>query len=143
MPAMQLVQVFFIIWYIVFQWLLYTWPVSLVLLIILGSELEHAPRCWEKKYCLSLTPLAISFLSVLYVTLAIGFPPLRAMNGMLMWAFGQNTMQILMCTQLAGAGLAWCKLKGYRCFFLSLLLMELWIGFWCSYVTGRIMMQLY
>jgi hypothetical protein len=141
---MLLIKVFFFIWYFIFRALMFTWPVSLVLLAILISEIEHAPKKWHGKHFLALTPLAISTVLILYVTLAIAFPPLRFVGHFLTSLGGGlfQLPQILLCAQIGTAGYALYRVKGHRCFFLSLLLVELWIGFWCSLIVSGILMRL-
>jgi hypothetical protein len=139
------IKIFFLLWQIVFQACMYMWPVSLVLIGILFSELDHAPKKWDCKHYLSLAPLVLSLVMVTFTTAALLFPPLRMISVFMMMLGGGMVRipQIFMCLQLASAGYAFSRVKGHRCFFLSLLLVELWIGFWCSIVTGGILMRLH
>lgn len=134
---MDPIRVFITLCWIVMRATWWMWPVSLVLVGILFSEIEHAPRKWECKHALSFLPLLISLASIAFTTLAICFPPLRLFAHI----FGRNLIQALMCFQFGSAAFALYKLENNRCFFLSLLLLEVWIGFWCSIVAGAILMQ--
>ena len=135
MPLFKLVS---ILLGFVAQGLLYSWPITLTLLGILASELPHAPKCWKKDYCLALVPLAISMFMILWVVLAVLIPPLR----MLVHPLGLAAGQLAMAAEIGTAAFAWYQLKEHRCFFLSLMLVELWIGYWATSIAGMILVFL-
>ena len=131
--------IFKVLWFLfnfVFKGLMFSWPISLSLLAILMSELEHAPRKWDHKYWIALAPLGISASMFAWATAAIFFPFLRCLT------FGFNIGQWVLAAEIFAACYAWKQLDGHRCFFLSLLLVELWIGYWATMVAGFILSQL-
>jgi hypothetical protein len=136
MQTISSFRLIFALLYMIGQALFFSWPVTLTLLGILFSELPHAPKNWQKQHLVAFVPLLISKLLVLYVVAAICIPPLRFIS------LGLLTGQLAMVAEIAAAGYALYRLEGHRCFFLSLLLVELWIGFWTTSIAGMILMYL-
>lgn len=129
---LALFQLFSFLWGIVGKALMFSWPVSLVLLAILISEFPHAPKRWERRFCCALTPIAIQVFMVTWAVASIALPFLKFQ--MLGFNLGMGALAL----QIAAAAYAWRKIDEYRCFFLALFLNELWVGFWCSLIAGAI-----
>jgi hypothetical protein len=122
----------------IFQGMLYSWPISLTLVAILVSEIPHAPKQWHRHHLLAFAPLFISLFMILWVVLAVLIPPMRLIAKPL----GLTVGQIAMAAEIATAAFAWYRLEGNRCFFLSLMLVELWFGFWTTSIAGMILLLL-
>ena len=120
----------------IFQGLLYSWPISITLIAILVSEIPHAPKQWHRQHVLAFVPLFISLFMILWVVLAVLIPPMRLIAKPL----GLTAGQIAMAAEIGTAAFAWHKLEGHRCFFLSLMLVELWFGFWTTSIAGMILL---
>jgi hypothetical protein len=128
----MLLRLFAMIFMIAGKILVAFWPVTLVLGGILVSELEHAPRKWECRFGSALLPLAIQFVVVAWAVATFALPFLH------FTLIGMQLGNVFFCFQLAAAAYAWQRCEGYRCFFLALLLNELWLGFWVSIIAGSI-----
>ncbi len=113
--------------------LLFSWPISLALLAILISEFPHAPRKWECRFAYALAPFGIQLVLVAWAVGSLFFPPLK------MLTFGVNFAMPALFLQIVSAVYAWKKVEGYNCFFLALMLLEIWIGFWVSVIAGAIL----
>lgn len=51
---------------------------------------------------------------------------------------GPNLGMAALAAQMLLACYAWKRCEGYRCFFLALLLNELWVGYWSCLIAGAI-----
>jgi hypothetical protein len=129
---LAMVQIFAAIWGIIGKMIMFSWPVSLVLAGILISEFPHAPKRWEGRFCSALLPIGISVFMVAWAVATLPLPFLR-----FGW-LGMNLGMAAMALQILSAAYAFKRCDGYRCFFLALLLNELWIGYWASLIAGVI-----
>lgn len=127
-----LIQVWGMLWSLVARGLMFSWPISLVLLAVLVSEFPHAPKKWENRFCPTLAPLGIQIFMTTWAVLSLVVPLLK-------FSFlGNNLGMAALGVQIVAAAYAWKKVDGYRCFFLALMLNELWIGYWSSLISGAI-----
>ncbi len=113
--------------------LLFSWPISVALLAILISEFPHAPRKWECRFSYALAPFGIQLVLLAWAAGSVFFPPLK------MLTFGLSLAMPALFLQIISAAYAWKKVEGYNCFFLALMLLEIWIGFWVSIIAGAIL----
>jgi hypothetical protein len=129
-----LVQVYFFLISLVGRGMMFAWPITLVLAAILLSEIPHAPRKWECRFCYALAPIGIQLAMLGWAVMSLVCPFLKMAGGMGMQiAMGALFLQIL------SAAYAWKKVDGYRCFFLALMLNEIWAGYWSSIIAGAIL----
>jgi hypothetical protein len=128
----NLVRHFGILWAIIGKILMFSWPVTFVLAAILISELPHAPKKWECRFCSSLFPIAIQMFMVAWAVATFAMPFLK------FYMLGMNLGMAAFALQIGVAAYAWKRCEGYRCFFLALLMNELWIGYWASMIAGVI-----
>lgn len=128
-----LCQVFGLLVMLIGRGLMYSWPISLSLLAILISEFPHAPKRWEGRFCYALAPLGIQVFMLVWAVASLAIPMLRLAG------LGSNLAMFALFAQILAAAYAWKRLDGYRCFFLALMLNELWVGFWASIIAGGIL----
>lgn len=129
---LTLLRIFAMIFMVAGKLLVAFWPVTVILVAILISEWEHRPRKWECRFGSALLPIGIQAGVVAWAVATFVVPFLH------FTLIGGQLVNIIFCFQLAAAGYAWHRCEGYRCFFLALLLNELWLGFWVSLIAGSI-----
>jgi hypothetical protein len=127
-----LIKIFAAIWMFVGRMLVFSWPISAILVAILISEFPHAPKKWECRFGAALIPIAVQIFMVAWAVASIALPILR------FYLLGMNLGMAALAVQVVAAAYAWRKCDGYRCFFLALLMNELWVGYWSCLIAGAI-----
>lgn len=133
--AIALFQVFYFLITLIGRGLLFSWPISLVLLAVLISEFPHAPKKWESRFNYALVPLGIQGIMLVWAVMSLPLPILKLFVG----GLGMNLAMGALFVQILAAIYAWKKIDGYRCFFLALMLNEIWVGFWSSIIAAGIL----
>ena len=133
---MILFQLFYKLFFIVSRMLIMSWPITATLLLILASEWEHAPKKWERHFWLAFSPLVITMLMLGWAAAYVAFPALRFFS---LGTFGFGVGQLALCAEIGCGAYALYRLESHRCFFLSVIMLEIWIGFWATMLAGAIL----
>jgi hypothetical protein len=126
------IKIFAAIWTVIGRMLMFSWPISMILVAILISEFPHAPKKWENRFCAALLPMVIQVGMVAWAVASIVMPLFR-FN-----LIGVHLGMAALAVQVFIAAYAWRRCDGYRCFFLALLMNELWVGYWSCLIAGAI-----
>jgi hypothetical protein len=118
----------------VYDGLLYGWPITLTLLVFVGITCSYnfpfKPSLFRPRYLLVFSPMLLSIGLLAWGTLMAHHGNTKAL------AWPSDVVGLLSLLHILVALLAMRLLKGYRWFAASVLLFELWVGFFCNLMAA-------